>query len=109
MMQMSPSQRSAEDIQRLKARAAKRGLSPGPGAYSPQAPGSIAANYGLYAFKSSVQRIVNTQVNREQGDPGSYEPQIYLSLVRQATSSCSKSAAGETPPEPNATDCPRMR
>ena len=93
-MQMSPSQRGAEDSKRLKARSARRGLSPGPGAYSPQQIGSTSRELsGHYAFRSSVERTVSNLL-KESGDPGAYEPQVYLSLMRQATMSWNKTASG---------------
>ena len=42
MLQMSPSQRGVEDGKRLNARWARRGHSPGPGAYDPHQVGSTA-------------------------------------------------------------------
>ena len=98
MMRMSPSERNAEDIRRLKARAARRGLSPGPGAYSPQDANKTSLKLsGHAAFRSSSDRIVSNLL-KDKGDPGSYEPQIYLSLVRQASTSWNKSASGECAP-----------
>jgi hypothetical protein len=93
-MKMSPSQRSSEDMKRLKARAARRGLSPGPGAYDPRMIGSTSLDLtGHFAFRSMAKRgdPMGYMLN-EQGDPGAYDSQIYLSLARQASSSWNSSA-----------------
>ena len=91
-MAMSPSQRNAEDIKRLKARAARRGLTPGPGSYSPERQSSSSTDLsGHFAFRSSTQRIKVNFLN-DTGDPGEYDAQLYLSLVKQASTSWNKSA-----------------
>ena len=55
---MRPSARAAEDEQRIKARSAKRNVSPGPGAYSPVRMGLTSeALAGSSAFKSKLDRF----------------------------------------------------
>ena len=60
-MQMSPSQRQAEDAKRVQARLLRRGHNPGPAHYSPQqlsvkSTSTLRELAGLYAFKSTAVR-----------------------------------------------------
>ena len=99
-MQMSPSQRAAEDKQRLKARTARHRTSPGPGAYDiPHDPKRVGSTHrdliGSSAFRSLTERTERTVVGsltKEQGDPAAYAP-IFLTLARQASASWSKVAS----------------
>ena len=83
-MQMSPSQRQAEDAKRVQARLLRRGHNPGPAHYSPQqlsvkSTSTLRELAGLYAFKSTAVR--SDLVLQDKGDPGEYSPMIYLSLA----------------------------
>ena len=89
----SPSQRNAADIKRLKARAARRGLySPGPGAYSPEKELWRKVTNSA-AFRSSSAQTTSNLI-KDQGDPGAYEPHIFLSLAKQASSSWNRRVTG---------------
>ena len=97
-MQMSPTQRQAEDAKRIKARMMRRGANPGPAHYSPQ---QLSANSsstlrqlaGEYAFKSTLQR--KDLVFKDKGDPGEYEPAVYLSLANSMKSFNRSSSEGK--------------
>ena len=95
---MSPTQRQAEDAKRIKARMMRRGANPGPAHYSPQ---QLSANSsstlrqlaGEYAFKSTLQR--KDLVFKDKGDPGEYEPAVYLSLANSMKSFNRSSSEGK--------------
>ena len=89
---MSPSQREKIDRKREEARAAKRGTSPGPAHYDPHPVRSTSEKLsGHFAFRSSSKQRMS-HLLKDKGDPGAYEPAVYLSLATQATSSHSKSS-----------------
>jgi len=87
----SPSQRASLDEARLKARVAKGGLTPAPGAYDPKRLATDSEQLaGTTAFKSKSDRKADSTL-REQGDPGSYNPYDNRSMASNASRSFNRS------------------
>ena len=85
------SQRAASDAARLRARQAKYGRNPGPGAYDPKASTTDIDNLaGSAAFKSKSDRKNDVSL-REVGDPGAYNPYDNTSMSAQTAKSFNKS------------------
>jgi hypothetical protein len=83
----SPSQRMSEDEARLRARKAKVGLNPGPGAYDPRRMNKTAEELaGSTAFKSRSDRKTDGSL-REVGDPGAYHPYDNMGVSAQSSRS----------------------
>ena len=87
----SPAKRAAMDEQRMKARQAKAGLNPGPGAYDVKRPKVTAAELaGSAAFKSKSDRKNEVSL-KEVGDPGAYNPYDNTTLAAATSKSFNKS------------------
>ena len=81
-----PSERQKEDKVRVKKKLKKRHINPGPGHYDPKRPGSTSRDLtASSAFRSKSSRHFDpVKLYGHDGDPGAYEPTVYLSLVLQA-------------------------
>jgi len=75
----------------MKARSAKAGLNPGPGAYDVKRPIITASELaGSAAFKSKSDRKNDVSL-KEVGDPGAYNPYDNSTLAAQTSKSFNKS------------------
>merc|ERR1719247_1333370 len=75
----------------MKARSAKSGLNPGPGAYDVKRPIATASELaGSAAFKSKSDRKNDVSL-KEVGDPGAYNPYDNTTLAAQTSKSFNKS------------------
>ena len=93
MLSMSPTQRQKEDAKRIQFRISKRGNNPGPAHYSPQRLASTSRELaGHFAFKSSSERIPSILL-KDKGDPGEYDPHVYLSLAQSSSMSFNRASA----------------
>ena len=87
----APSQRAMDDAARLRARAARLSLNPGPGTYDPKRIGATSDDLaGSSAFKSKSERKKDGSL-REVGDPGSYHPHECTTVAYNSSRSFNKS------------------
>jgi len=87
----SPSQRASVDEARMRAKASRYGLNPGPGTYDPKRLGTSSDDLaGSTAFKSKSDRKKDGML-REVGDPGAYEPYSNMTVSSQSARSFNKS------------------
>ena len=86
-----PSARAAEDAARLKAKANRTSLNPGPGTYDPRVQRPTSDDLaGSAAFKSKSDRKKHDTL-RDVGDPGAYHPYENLTVAKQSQRSFNKS------------------
>jgi len=87
----SPAKRAALDEARMKARSAKAGQNPGPGAYDVKRTSSTGSELaGSAAFKSKSERKNDVSL-KEVGDPGAYNPYDSTQLAAMTSKSFNKS------------------
>lgn len=87
-----PSARAAEDAARLRAKASRSSLNPGPGSYDPRLQKATSEDLaGSTAFKSKSDRKKDVSL-REVGDPGSYHPYENMGVASQSARSFNKSS-----------------
>eukprot|EP00900_Chrysochromulina_parva_P009466 jgi/Chrpa1/18520/Chrysochromulina_OHIO_Genome00023895-RA len=84
-----PSERQREDKKRLKKKLSKKHFVPGPGTYDPKHKREVGSTSrdltGSTVFRSRTQRRFDpVKLYGHDGDPGAYEPTVYLSLVMTA-------------------------
>ena len=86
---LKPSERQREDKKRLKKKLSKKHFVPGPGTYDPKHKREVGSTSrdltGSTVFRSRTQRRFDpVKLYGHDGDPGAYEPTVYLSLVMTA-------------------------
>ena len=87
----APSQRANDDANRLKVKASRFGLNPGPGTYDPRRPGRTLDDLaGSTAFKSKSDRKNDASL-KGNGDPGAYNPYDHMTIGSVSHRSFNKS------------------
>ena len=97
---MSPSERAAEDVQRIKAKWAKFYYVPGPGTYEPKFQVTTALNFaGSTSFRSKTDREKtppSSAQNRQTSDPGQYNVEMNQIAAKSKASFQVSSKAGKS-------------